>query len=184
MWLIVGLGNPGRKYSRTRHNIGFMVVEEIAGRCNADFTRKREGYRIGKGSLEDHDVLLIEPFLYMNKSGPVVKNVLIKYNIPRDKLIVVHDDLDMETGKVRIRRTGSSGGHKGLESIIQSIGSKDFIRLKIGIGREEGMPAEEYVLWKFNRQEMQVIEESIQQAADAIEAIVSEGIDKAMNRFN
>ncbi|MEW6587172.1 MAG: aminoacyl-tRNA hydrolase, partial [Nitrospirota bacterium] len=105
-------------------------------------------------------------------------------NISTDKLIVIHDDLDMETGKVRIRKTGSSGGHKGVESIIQSTGLRDFIRLKIGIGREEGMPAEEYVLRKFRKQELQVIKESIQRAADAVESIVSEGVNKAMNRFN
>jgi len=184
MWLIVGLGNPGRKYSGTRHNVGFIATEEVAGRHKTDLVEKRGRYRIGRGSIEGHEVLLAEPLLYMNMSGPVIKDLLGKFDIRPDNLIVIHDDLDMETGKLRIRKTGSSGGHKGVESIIQSIGSKDFIRLKIGIGREEGIPAEEYVLRKFGRQEIQVIKESIQRAADAVEAIVSEGINKAMNRFN
>jgi PTH1 family peptidyl-tRNA hydrolase len=184
MWVIAGLGNPGRRYSRTRHNIGFMVVEEVAHRNRIDFKDKKEGYRIGRGSIERHDILLIEPLLYMNMSGPVVKNVLRKFNIQPENLIAIHDDLDMEIGKLKIKRKGSSGGHKGVESIIQSIGSKDFIRLKIGIGREEGVLSEDYVLRKFRRNEIMLIKENIQKAADAINSIVLEGVDKAMNKFN
>jgi PTH1 family peptidyl-tRNA hydrolase len=184
MWVIASLGNPGRRYSRTRHNIGFMVVEEIAHRHKIDFKDKKEGYRIGKGILEKHDTLLIEPLLYMNISGPVIKIILRKFNILPENLIVIHDDLDMETGKLKIRRTGSSGGHKGVESIIQSLGSKDFIRLKIGLGREDGVSAEDYVLSKFRRHEITSIKASIQKARDAICSIISEGVDKAMNKFN
>ncbi len=184
MWVIAGLGNPGRRYSRTRHNIGFMVVEEIAHRHKIDFKDKKEGYSIGKGSIEEHDTLLIEPLLYMNISGPVIKNILRKFNIRPENLIVIHDDLDMETGKLKIRRTGSSGGHKGVESIIQSIGSKDFIRLKIGIGREDGVSAEDYVLSKFRRHEIAIIKDTMQKAADAICSIVLDSVDKAMNKFN
>ena len=183
MWVLAGLGNPGGRYERTRHNIGFMVAKEVSGRHSITI-KEKETYGIGRGSIEGHDILLIEPLLYMNRSGPVVRGILTKYNILPSHLIVIHDDLDMETGKVRIRKTGSSGGHRGTESIIQSIGSKDFIRLKIGIGREEGMPAEEYVLRKFRRHEIPVIKESIQKAADAVEVIVTDGVDRAMNRFN
>jgi PTH1 family peptidyl-tRNA hydrolase len=184
MWVIAGIVNPVRRYSRTRHNIGFMVVEEIAHRHKIDFKDKKEGYRIGKGILEKHDTLLIEPLLYMNISGPVIKIILRKFNIRPENLIVIHDDLDMETGKLKIRRTGSSGGHKGVESIIQSLGSKDFIRLKIGIGREDGVSAEDYVLSKFRRHEIAIVKDSIQKAADAICSIVLDGVDKAMNKFN
>jgi len=183
MWVIAGLGNPGRKYSRTRHNIGFMAVEEIAQRNGIEFTDRKE-YRIGRGSIEGHNVILIEPILYMNRSGPVVNAILKKFTVQFDNLIVIHDDLDMETGKLRIRKTGSSGGHKGVESIIQNIGAKDFIRVKIGIGREPGTLAEDYVLSKFTRHEISAIKETIEKTTDAVHAIIDEGVDKAMNTFN
>ena len=184
MRVIAGLGNPGRRYSRTRHNIGFMVLEEVAYRYKIDFVDKKEGYRLGKGFLEGHNILLIEPLLYMNMSGPVIKKILMKLSIQPEHLLVIHDDLDMEIGKLKIKKKGSSGGHKGIESIIQCIGSRDFMRLKVGIGREEGVSAEDYVLRKFKRRELAVIKDSIKKAADAVHCVVSEGVDKAMNKFN
>ena len=183
VWIIAGLGNPGTKYSRTRHNVGFMVIEEIAKRNKIDLAEKKE-YVIGRGSLESHKVLLVEPLLYMNLSGLALKSVFRKSGARSDRLIVVHDDLDMETGKLRIRKTGSSGGHRGVESIIQNIGSKDFIRVKIGIGRGVGVPAEEFVLKKFRKDELPLVQEGIVRATDAVLSIVAEGVDKAMNRFN
>jgi PTH1 family peptidyl-tRNA hydrolase len=183
MWVIAGLGNPGRKYSRTRHNIGFMVVEEVAQRYKIDLKEKKT-YRVGRGSAGVCEVLLLEPLLYMNMSGAPIKKMMFKFSIRPENLIVIHDDLDMATGKLRIRKTGSSGGHKGIESVIQDIGTKDFIRVKIGIGREEGIPAEEYVLGKFKRHELGAIRDAISDAADAIDMIVSEGADRAMNRVN
>lgn len=184
MWVIAGIGNPGKRYSRTRHNIGFMVLDEVAHRHTIDLKDKKEVYKIGKGFIEGNDILLIEPLLYMNMSGPVIKKILMKFNIQPEHLLVIHDDLDMDIGKLKIKKTGSSGGHKGIESIIQSIDSRNFIRLKIGIGREEGVSAEDYVLSKFKRHEIAVIKDTIKKAADAVHCIVSEGIDKAMNRFN
>ncbi len=184
MWLIIGLGNPGRKYSGTRHNVGFMVIEEIADRYKIDLARKREGHRTGGGSIEGQEVLLVEPLLFMNLSGPAIEKVIRKVNARPENIIVIHDDLDMATGKLRIRKTGSSGGHRGVESVIQSIGSKDFMRVKIGIGREPDMPAEEYVLKKFRKDEMVLIREAVQKASEAIGLIISEGADRAMNQFN
>jgi len=183
MWIVVGLGNPGKKYSRTRHNIGFMVVEEFARRYEIDF-KEKEKYRIGTGSIDGEKVLLIEPLRYMNNSGLAVKDVLGRFNIPLEKLIVIHDDLDMEVGKLRIRRKGSSGGHKGVESIIQNISSKDFARLKIGIGREAGVTPEDYVLSKFRKNEIPLIKSTIEKASDAVTSILLDGLGKAMNRFN
>jgi peptidyl-tRNA hydrolase, PTH1 family len=183
MWLIAGLGNPGRKYERTRHNVGFMVIEEVACRNDIDL-RDKKTLRIGRGSADGNDILLVEPLLYMNLSGHVIKDMLRKFSVEPANLIVIHDDLDMETGKLRIRKTGSSGGHKGVESIIEHTGSRDFLRVKIGIGREQWMPAEEYVLRKFRREELVVIKEAIQKAADVIYSIITEGVDKAMNRYN
>jgi len=183
MWLITGLGNPGRKYSRTRHNIGFMVLDELADRYNIEFTDKKE-YRIGKCFIGDKQILLVEPLLYMNLSGVAISNIFKKYPVQTQDMIVVYDDLDIETGKIRIRKTGSSGGHKGVQSIIDNIGTKDFIRVRIGIGREPGVSAEKYVLSKFNKDELQVIKNAITIAAEAITTIITEGVDKAMNRFN
>jgi PTH1 family peptidyl-tRNA hydrolase len=184
LWVVAGLGNPGRKYSRTRHNIGFMVTEEIAHRNKIDIKDIKKGYKTGRGFIWGCNILLVEPLLYMNMSGPIVKKIFRKFTLQPENLIVIHDDLDMEIGKLKIKRTGSSGGHKGVESIIQSIGSKDFIRLKIGIGREEGVSAEDYVLSKFRRHEIPLIKDMIHMAADAVCYIVSEGVNKAMNKFN
>ncbi|MDI6889504.1 MAG: aminoacyl-tRNA hydrolase [Thermodesulfovibrionales bacterium] len=180
---MVGLGNPGKKYSRTRHNIGFMVAEEIARRYEIDL-KEEEKYRIGRGSIDGEKVLLIEPLLYMNRSGLAVKDIISRFNIPLEKLIVIHDDLDMEVGKLRIRRKGLSGGHKGVESIIQSVSSKEFIRLKIGIGREAGFFAEDYVLTRFRKDEIFLIKKAIEKALDAVTSILLDGLDEAMNRFN
>ncbi|MCG2723072.1 MAG: aminoacyl-tRNA hydrolase [Thermodesulfovibrionales bacterium] len=183
MWIIAGLGNPGTKYARTRHNIGFMVAEELAARYGIAL-RDRKGYRTGRGLIEGQDAVLIEPLLYMNASGPVIREMFRKYPAGPETLIVLHDDLDMDTGKIRIRKTGSSGGHRGIESIIANIGSKDFIRVKIGIGRGHDIPSEEYVLRKFTRQEIHRIKEALIVAADAVSMIVSDGVEKAMNKFN
>jgi PTH1 family peptidyl-tRNA hydrolase len=183
MWAIVGLGNPGRKYSRTRHNIGFMIIEEIAGRYDIDL-KEKEKYRIGRGSINGHDILLIEPLLYMNRSGISVKDIMSRFNILPEKLVVIHDDIDMEIGKLRIRRKGSSGGHKGIESVIQSISSKDFVRLKIGIGRDKDVAPEDYVLSRFRRDEISLMKKAIEKASEAATLILAEGIEKAMNIFN
>lgn len=183
MWAIIGLGNPGSKYSKTRHNLGFMVVDVIAESLNAAFQEKKD-YLMGKGFVAGHDVLLIEPLTFMNNSGRAVQDILRRFNIPPQNLIVIHDDLDMETGKLKIRKKGSSGGHRGIESIIQSIGTDEFIRIKIGIGRDASILSEDYVLKKFRKDELSVIKEAIQKAADAIPIIISDGVEKAMNRFN
>ncbi len=183
MWVIAGLGNPGKRYSRTRHNIGFMVIEEIANKHKITLYNKKE-YRFGKFFINDSPVMILEPLLYMNMSGYVIKYVLTRFDINPKNLVVIHDDLDMDVGKIRIKKNGSSGGHKGVESIIQNIGTKDFIRIKIGIGREKSVNPEEYVLGKIKRQEMTILRESIKKASEAAECIISEGIERAMNRFN
>ncbi len=183
MWIIVGLGNPGKKYSKTRHNIGFLVIEEIARRYAIDF-KERKNYKAGRGSIDGRDVFLVEPLLYMNNSGIAVKDISERFNIPTEHLIVIHDDIDMEVGKVRIRRKGSSGGHKGIESIIQNLSAKDFPRLKIGIGREGDITPEDYVLRKFRKNELPLIKSAVEKASDAVITIILEGLEKAMNRFN
>jgi peptidyl-tRNA hydrolase, PTH1 family len=184
VWLAAGLGNPGRRYEGTRHNIGFMVVEELAERYRVELREYKKEIRIGRGSIEGRKILLMEPLLFMNLSGPPIRSVLLKSEISSDRLIVVHDDLDMETGRIRIRRTGSSGGHKGIASIIDSVGTRDFIRVKIGIGRTPGVPSEDYVLTRFRKNEAVSVREAVVRASEAVASIVVEGIDSAMNTYN
>lgn len=183
MWLVVGLGNPGQAYSKTRHNIGFAVIDRIAEEYSFELKQK-ENYIIGKGSIEGNKVILLEPLTFMNRSGLAVRDMIKRNGIQPSELIVVHDDIDMETGKLKIRKDGSSGGHKGVESIIQEIGTREFIRLKIGIGRGEGVPVEDYVLGKFKKAELPMAKEAVSRAADAVASILKNGAEKAMNSFN
>ncbi|MBI5641783.1 MAG: aminoacyl-tRNA hydrolase [Nitrospirae bacterium] len=183
MWLISGLGNPGPRYSRTRHNVGFLVVEEVA-EVQRITLKEKEGYIIGNGSIGDDRIVLIEPLTFMNRSGTAVRKIAARFFIPPEKIIVIHDDLDLETGRLKIRKKGSSGGHKGVESVIQHIGSNEFVRVKIGIGRDPNIPTEEFVLSKFRREELPLIREAVKKAADAVYSIIEDGIERAMNRFN
>lgn len=183
MWLVVGLGNPGGRYARTRHNVGFLAVDEFAGLDRLEF-REKADYRISNGSIEGEKIVLMEPLIFMNRSGTAVRKIAEKFSIPPEKIIVVHDDLDLETGRLKIRKKGSSGGHKGVESVIQNIGANNFIRIKIGIGRDEFTPVEDYVLSKFRKDELPLVKKAITSAVHAIRSIIIEGVDKAMNKFN
>jgi PTH1 family peptidyl-tRNA hydrolase len=183
LWAIVGLGNPGGKYSRTRHNIGFMVVEEIALRYKIRLSEKKL-YRSGEGAIGESSIALIEPLTFMNSSGIAVKEAMKRFNISPGNIVVVHDDMDINTGRLKIRRDGGSGGHKGVESIIQIIGTKDFTRVKAGIGRNEALYPEKYVLSPFRADEQEAVSEMIRKASDAVSTIACEGVTKAMNRFN
>jgi PTH1 family peptidyl-tRNA hydrolase len=186
-WLIAGLGNPGDKYAATRHNVGFMVIDMLAEQNRVALTVK-DNCSAGKGKIGDAEIVLLKPLNYMNLSGTAVRRMLTKCNLIRDgeihNLIVIHDDLDLSTGIIKIRRGGSSGGHKGIESLIREIGSADFIRLKIGIGRDSLVPAEDYVLRKFKPIEKKIVEDGLKNAAAAVEEIIVAGLAKAMTRFN
>ena len=183
MWLLVGLGNPGTKYAGTRHNVGFLVADLFAGKHGLEF-REKNGYRVCDGTVGGERVVVVEPLTFMNRSGSAVKKMIDKYFLPPANVVVVHDDLDMDTGRLKIRRGGSSGGHKGVESIIQSIGSKEFVRVKIGIGRDSDAAVESYVLSKFRKAEQPLIKAAVERAADSLEDIITSGIEKAMNRYN
>lgn len=183
MWLIAGLGNPGPRYEKTRHNVGFLVIDELLRRQKLVF-KEKDNYRIAEGSQYDEKIILLEPLTFMNNSGIAVRKVMQKSNLTPENLIVVHDDLDLATGNLKIRKKGSSGGHKGVESIIQNIGSREFIRIKIGIGRDPLIPTEKYVLSKFSKDEMQSVREAIARAAESIDSIIRHGIEYTMNRFN
>lgn len=187
MVIIAGLGNPGTKYAKTRHNVGFRVLDLLSEEHRITLQGK-DLYELGKGMIEAQESILLKPLTFMNRSGLALKKLLKKRSLLpeelQNRLIVVHDDLDLETGTIRIRRNGSSGGHKGVESIINELGTKDFIRVKIGIGREGDIPAEEYVLSSFKAPERDLIREAIAKAAQAVVVIMTEGVDKAMNKFN
>jgi PTH1 family peptidyl-tRNA hydrolase len=183
MWLIVGLGNPGKKYARTRHNLGFMVIDALSSSFSIPCKHKLKHYIYGRGTIEENEALLVKPQTFMNKSGVAVKEA-IRRNREIKTVIVVHDDLDLGTGIMRIKKNGSSGGHKGIESIIEQIGTKDFLRVKIGIDRPDKLSAEDYVLRTFNRQERIIITNTIKNAAEAVAMILYKGLSYAQNSFH
>lgn len=185
MFIIAGLGNPGQRFENTRHNIGFKVIKELSLRYSIPLKNK-DIYIVGEGVIGDKDVILLKPLTFMNKSGLAVKKLSQKLKILdiADRLIVIHDDLDIEVGNLKIKKGGSSGGHKGVESIINEIGMKDFIRVKIGIGRPTDIPVEEYVLSNFKSSEKKLISDVIIKAAEAVVTIITEGLEKAMTIYN
>lgn len=183
MWGVIGLGNPGEKYAGTRHNVGYMVIDALAERFKISLTEKRVHYLFGRGFIEAHEVVLVKPLTFMNRSGIVVREMLSDFD-DIENLLIVHDDLDMEPGLIRIREKGSAGGHRGVQSVIDHLHSKEFPRLKIGIGRSHRISAEAYVLKPFNRQQRRVIEEAIEVSVDAITSILIEGVRYAQNRFH
>ncbi len=188
MKLIVGLGNPGNFYSRNRHNIGFMCVARLAREIGAAFDKKEGLARTAHGVIGGTEVVLARPQTYMNASGEAVARLLHKYRLNLDELIVIHDDMDLRAGQVRLRRGGSSAGHKGVESVIRDSGN-GFIRVKVGIGR----PSEEdesedavvdYVLSDFLPAEAPTLESAVSQVTQAVITLVNDGLEAAMNRFN
>lgn len=182
-WLVVGLGNPGVKYLNTRHNVGFKVLDLLCREEGVELS-ERDSYFVGKGPVGGDRVVFLKPLTFMNRSGTAVKKAIRKYNLTPETLIVVHDDLDLPSGALKVRKSGSSGGHKGVESIIQEIGTRDFIRVKVGIGRESGIPVEQYVLGSFKPFERDLIRDAIIKSVEAVRSVLSDGADKAMNRFN
>lgn len=193
MKLIAGLGNPGLYYSNNRHNIGFMCIKHIAKTHGIKLNQKQGQARTGNGRIAGHEVTLARPQTFMNNSGEAVSRLLKRLKITPDDLIIIHDDLDLPTGKIRIRRGGSSGGHRGIESIIKHAGSRDFYRVRVGIGRPdmpEGTDTEkeaavvDYVLSGFTRDEKKVIKQVIPQVEEAVNCLVTEGLEAAMNKYN
>ncbi len=183
-WLIAGLGNPGARYAFTRHNIGFMLVEALSVRCRIPLAKKSFQSRYGYGSIAGSQVILAEPLTYMNNSGEAVLGFMRHFGNDM-QLIALHDDLDSALGRLRIRAGGGgAGGHRGIGSIIHHLGHTDFIRVKIGIGRDSRIPVEKYVLSRFGKDESDIIEKSVFNAAEAVEVIIRDGVQAAMNLFN
>jgi len=193
MKLIVGLGNPGFLYTRNRHNVGFMCVSHLARVQKIRFDRKQGQARTGIGHIAGHRVVLARPQTYMNASGESVSALLKRLNVKPADLIVIHDDLDLPVGKIRLRLGGSSGGHKGIDSIIARTGTPDFYRVRVGIGRPEAETGAsdlkeevviDYVLSDFAPEEKKVIDETIPIVGEAIAYLLSAGLAAAMNKYN
>jgi PTH1 family peptidyl-tRNA hydrolase len=185
MKIIVGLGNPGRKYERTRHNVGFLALDALAQTFNVVIGQEKFQSLIGRARIHDHDAILAKPQTYMNNSGKPVAAILRETYTAITDLIVVHDELDLSLGSVRVKIGGGHGGHNGLRSLIGLLGSSDFIRVRIGVGRPApGMDAADYVLSQFLTDERQALADAITRASEVITTIISEGPTRAMNVFN
>ncbi len=184
MHLVVGLGNPGSKYSRSRHNAGFMVLDELAKRREARFKSKRKA-EVVQVDLDSEKLVLAKPLNFMNLSGEAVKKLRRHFKLAPERILVVHDDIDLAVGLIRVRSGGSSGGHLGVQSIMENLGTDRFPRIKVGVGRPPaGEEAADYVLRKVEAGEMEKLEEAVLRAADAVEVVILEGLTAAMNRFN
>ena len=191
--LIVGLGNPGERYARSRHNIGFMCVDRYAEKYGIRINKKQAMSRIGTGEIHGYDVILVKPETFMNRSGLAVKRLQQKHQVRRDNLVVIHDDLDLHPGKIRIRPVGSSAGHKGITSVIDHMGRNDFARIRVGIGRPTGTDESTgaadadivtYVLGDLTPEEEETFREVKSRVGEAIDLILTEGLQAAMNKYN
>ena len=184
-WLVVGLGNPGQKYEHTRHNMGFLTVDVLAEKLNVKLNKVKfkSAYNIVR--FGGQKCLVMKPQTYMNLSGESVREIVSYYDIDLEDLIVIYDDFDLEIGTIRIRKKGSAGSHNGMKSIIGQIQSKDFPRIRIGIGKSGGGAEwKDFVLGKTSKQDEKLIEDAVDRAADAVGCILEKGIDKAMNEYN
>jgi len=185
LYLIAGLGNPGPAYRQNRHNAGFMAVNALAECAGIPIRRVEQRALVGKGDIAGYPVILAKPQTYMNESGAAVAPLMHFYKVPAERLLVVHDDLDLPFGVLRLRPSGGTGGHRGMESIADRLGTRDFARLRVGIGRPPGrMDPRDYVLHDFDLDEQEQLPEVLGTAVDAIRSFIREGIEEAMNAFN
>lgn len=185
MKIIAGLGNPGAEYAHTKHNVGFMLVDALAEKLGLDAWRERFNALVAEGRIGAEKVLLVKPLTYMNESGRALAPLLDWYKLAPEELIVVHDDMDIAVGTIRLRRKGSAGGHNGIKSLLAHIGSQDFSRVRIGIGRPlPGWTVVRHVLAPFSAEDGPKVHEAIAYLLPAVECIVTDGIDMAMNRYN
>ena len=185
MKLIAGIGNPSPEYALTRHNAGFMAVDKISSVSGIALSRKKHGSVYGRGVFGGEDVLLVKPLTFVNLSGTAVRSFLKYYPLEAAEILVIHDDMDIPLGKIRIKAGGSSAGHKGIESIIKEIGTDNFARLRIGIGSPAGRSrGVNYVLGRFSPAEKEVLEDVLESCVSAAEEIMARGPESGMNRFN
>lgn len=184
MYVIVGLGNPGKKYENTKHNIGFITVDYLAEKNDIKINKIKHKALVGEGFISGQKVLLVKPQTYMNLSGNSVREIVEYYKIEMEELIVIYDDIDIEMGRLRIRKKGSAGTHNGMRSIIYDLQSDLFPRIRIGIGGERKMDLASYVIGKFDPDSVKTMENAVVRAAESIECILEKGIDIAMGEYN
>ncbi len=185
MKIVVGLGNPEKKYDGTRHNIGFVAIDYLANKYNISVDTKKHRALIGKGMIDGQKVLLVKPQTYMNLSGESLRSIMDFYKLYPEDFIVIYDDISLDVGRIRIRKKGSAGGHNGIKSIIAHLGGQDFPRIKIGVGEKpKGMDLANYVLGKFSKGENEIYEKLMPNVAGAVECMVWDDVDKAMNDYN
>lgn len=184
MFLIAGLGNPGREYEMTRHNIGFHFIDYIADKLGVKVTKLKFKGLYGEARFGGEKLLLVKPQTYMNLSGECIRDFAAFYKIPPQNIIIVHDDVSLDRGNIRIRPKGSDGGHNGLKSIIYQLCSDEFVRIKMGVGSAEHGGLADFVLGRFTKDEIPVMEDAIIRAYEACELIVAGNIDRAMNKYN
>ncbi|MBN1341179.1 MAG: aminoacyl-tRNA hydrolase [Phycisphaerae bacterium] len=184
MKLVVGLGNPGRRYAKTRHNLGYQVVDVLAERWRADVTQQKFNGLLGRARCDEHEVVLLKPTTFMNRSGESVLAVRQFFKLALEDLLVVMDDLDLPVGRVRVRGNGSAGGHKGLGDIIRRLGSDEITRVRIGIGSTSDRDTVNYVLGRADEQEEALLAGGVSAAADAVTCWIRGGTERAMNEFN
>lgn len=185
LFAIIGLGNPGSRYEKTRHNVGFDTIDLLSERHGIRVLKLKHKALIGEGSINGNRVLLVKPQTFMNSSGESVREIIDWYKISLDKILLIYDDIDLALGKIRIRAKGSSGTHNGMRSVIYHIQSEDIPRIRIGIGKPpQGWDLVDYVLGRFESQERPLVDYAISSAADAVEEVLESGIENAMNKFN
>ena len=185
MYLIAGLGNPTREYDKTRHNVGFSVIDVLADKYNIDVSDRKHKALCGRGVIEGEKVLLLKPQTFMNLSGESIREAVDYYKIDPEDIIVIYDDISLEPGQLRIRLKGSAGGHNGIKNIIAHLGTQEFPRIKVGVGaKPPRMDLADYVLGRFPREERGLMEDAFKEAAEAVEVMIQEGAGTAMNRFN
>ena len=185
MYIIAGLGNPESKYDKTRHNIGFRLIDELAVRNGITFSDRKHNGLVGKGIISGEKVILLKPLTYMNLSGECVGPAADYYKVEPENVIILFDDISLDVGRIRIRKKGSAGGHNGIKSIIAHLGSENFPRLKFGVGdKPKEMDHADYVLGRFSSQDEATVSEGIKRACEAVECMIGEGCDAAMNKYN
>lgn len=185
MYYIVGLGNPGLQYENTRHNVGFLTIDYLAKKLNIKIKKIKFKSLYGQGEISGHKVMLIKPQTYMNNSGEAIREIYNYYKFDHDKLIVIYDDIDIEFGSIRIKKKGSAGTHKGMKSIINNLQYDDFPRIKLAVGKKpEYMNLANFVLSGFKGDDVKIIEEEIKMAADSVESIMIDGIERTMGKYN
>lgn len=185
MYIIIGLGNPSREYDKTRHNVGFDVISEISRVYNIPLDFKKHKAICGKGMIGGEKVVLAQPQTFMNLSGESVRELVDFYKVPNENIIIIYDDISLDVGQLRIRSKGSAGGHNGIKNIVAHLGTQEFPRIKVGVGdKPKGWDLADYVLSRFQGEDAVIIKDSIAKACKAVETIITDGLESAMNVYN